>query len=327
MTLDIAMGGSTNTILHLLATAQEAASTSPWPTSTASRAPCRSTMPQGGAQHRQVPHRGRAPRRRHHGHPGRARTARKLTHRRAHGACVTLGEAPWTWDVPQAGEAVRHCSTGRPWRRARPGRLQPGRRWPSLDLDRAGGCIRSIDHAFSGMAAWRCCAATSRADGCVVKTAGVDDILLVFGPGPWSRARTRRWRTSWATEVKAGDVVVIVRYEGPKGGPACRRCSTRPATSSKGLGKACALLTDGRFSGGTSGLSIGHVLARGSGGSAIGLVQDGDRITSTFPTAASTCWWPTTCWPAARRAGRQGLEAAQSRPRKVSAALRPTPCW
>ncbi len=135
-------------------------------------------------------------------------------------------------------------------------------------------------------------------DGCVVKTAGVDESILVFeGTAKIFESQDSAVRGILADEVKAGDVVII-RYEGPKGGPGMQEMLYPTSyLKSKGLGKACALLTDGRFSGGTSGLSIGHASPEAAAGGAIGWCVMVTRSSSTFPTARSTCWSATRSWP------------------------------
>jgi dihydroxy-acid dehydratase len=197
-------------------------------------------------------------------------------------------------------------------------------RWPSLDLDRAEGCIRSFEHAFSkegGLAVLR---GNIALDGCVVKTAGVDDSLLVFeGPAHVVESQDEAVANILDDKVKAGDVVVV-RYEGPKGGPGMQEMLYPTSyIKSKGLGKACALLTDGRFSGGTSGLSIGHCSPEAAAGGAIGLVRNGDRIRIDIPNRTIDVL--VSDEELAKRRAEQdakGWKPAEARPRKVSAALK-----
>ncbi|HEX7590785.1 MAG TPA: dihydroxy-acid dehydratase, partial [Candidatus Limnocylindrales bacterium] len=157
-------------------------------------------------------------------------------------------------------------------------------RWESLDLDAAGGCIRDIAHAYSpdgGLAILR---GNLSEDGCVVKTAGVDESILKFsGPAVVVESQEEAVDVILADRVKPGDVVVI-RYEGPRGGPGMQEM-LYPTTylKGRGLGKVCALVTDGRFSGGTSGLSIGHVSPEAAAGGTIALVRDGDTIVIDIP--------------------------------------------
>jgi dihydroxy-acid dehydratase len=197
-------------------------------------------------------------------------------------------------------------------------------RWPSLDTDRAEGCIRSVDHAFSQQGGLAVLVGNIALDGCVVKTAGVDDALLVFeGPAHVVESQDEAVANILADQVKAGDIVVV-RYEGPKGGPGMQEMLYPTSyIKSKGLGKACALLTDGRFSGGTSGLSIGHVSPEAAAGGAIGLVRNGDRIRIDIPNRSINVL--VSDEEMARRRAEQdakGWKPAQPRPRKVSAALK-----
>jgi dihydroxy-acid dehydratase len=236
MTLDIAMGGSTNTMLHLLAAAQEAECPSPWPTSTGCRARCRSCA-RWRPTPRQVPHGGRAPRRRHHGHPGRARPRGLLHTRRAHGHAEDLGR-PWT-----LGHHARnaHPERSETLYRAGPGGIPTQEAFSQSHplagpgSDRATGCIRDIEHAYSkegGLAVLR---GNIALDGCVVKTAGIDEsmfeaeALRYTTSVPTSTLRVFRARAGVReprgggqaildNQIVAGDVVVI-RYEGPRGGP------------------------------------------------------------------------------------------------------------
>ena len=161
-------------------------------------------------------------------------------------------------------------------------------------------------------------------DGCIVKTAGVDESILIFsGPARVFESQDAAVKGILANEVKAGDVVVI-RYEGPRGGPGMQEMLYPTSyLKSKGLGKACALITDGRFSGGTSGLSIGHVSPEAAEGGAIGLVEKATSSRSTSPTAPSTSRsTKPSSPPAAPRRTRHGLEAGEKRKRKVTTALK-----
>jgi dihydroxy-acid dehydratase len=197
-------------------------------------------------------------------------------------------------------------------------------RWPSLDTDRAEGCIRAAEHAFSkegGLAVLR---GNIALDGCVVKTAGVDDSLLVFeGSAHVVESQDEAVENILADKVKEGDVVVV-RYEGPKGGPGMQEMLYPTSyIKSKGLGKACALLTDGRFSGGTSGLSIGHCSPEAAAGGAIGLVRNGDRIHIDIPNRSINVL--VSDEELSKRRAEQnklGWKPAKARPRKVSAALK-----
>ncbi len=157
-------------------------------------------------------------------------------------------------------------------------------RWDSLDDDRANGCIRSLEHAYSKDGGLAVLYGNFAENGCIVKTAGVDDSILKFtGPAKVYESRDDAVEAILGGKVVAGDVVVI-RYEGPKGGPGMQEMLYPTSfLKSMGLGKACALITDGRFSGGTSGLSIGHVSPEAASGGSIGLIEDGDLIAIDIP--------------------------------------------
>jgi dihydroxy-acid dehydratase len=158
------------------------------------------------------------------------------------------------------------------------------KRWSDLDVDRKQGCIRSLDHAYSKEGGLAVLYGNIAEDGCVVKTAGVDASILVFsGPARIFESQDAAVEGILGDQVKEGDVVII-RYEGPRGGPGMQEMLYPTSyIKSKGLGKACALLTDGRFSGGTSGLSIGHVSPEAAEGGAIGLIEEGDTIEIDIP--------------------------------------------
>jgi dihydroxy-acid dehydratase len=197
-------------------------------------------------------------------------------------------------------------------------------RWPSLDTDRAEGCIRSIEHAYSQEGGLAVLHGNIALDGCVVKTAGVDESILVFeGSAYVTESQDEAVADILADKVQAGDVVVV-RYEGPKGGPGMQEMLYPTSyIKSKGLGKACALLTDGRFSGGTSGLSIGHVSPEAAAGGAIGLVRHGDRIRIDIPNRRIDVLLSDEEL-ARRRAEQdaQGWKPAKPRARQVSTALK-----
>jgi dihydroxy-acid dehydratase len=324
ITLDIAMGGSTNTILHLLAIAQEAEI----PFGMADIDRLSRTVPQlckvapnTDKYHIEDVHRaggimailGELER------AGKLHTDVPTVH------APTLGDALAQWDIIRTqDEAVRL------FYRAGPGGIptqvafSQNSRWPSLDLDRAHGCIRSYEHAFSKEGGLAVLTGNIARDGCVVKTAGVDESILVFeGPAHVVESQDDAVEHILADQVKAGDVV-IVRYEGPKGGPGMQEMLYPTSyIKSKGLGKVCALLTDGRFSGGTSGLSIGHCSPEAAAGGAIGLVQNGDRIRIDIPNRRIDVL--VSDEELARRRAEQdakGWKPAQPRKRKVSAALK-----
>jgi len=193
------------------------------------------------------------------------------------------------------------------------------RRYKELDLDRAEGVIRDMEHAFSKDGGLAVLFGNLALDGCIVKTAGVDDSILKFsGPARVFESQDDAVSGILGGVVQAGDVVVI-RYEGPRGGPGMQEMLYPTSyLKSKGLGKACALITDGRFSGGTSGLSIGHVSPEAAEGGLIGLVETGDRIEIDIPNRTISLAVAEDVL-AARRAA--ATFTAPTRPRKVSPAL------
>jgi len=324
MTLDIAMGGSTNTILHLLAVAQEAQI--PFTMADMDRLSrqvpqlCK-VAPNTDKFHLEDVHRaggimailGELAR------AGKLHTDVPTVH------APTMGDAIAQWDVAvKPSDAVqtfyKAAAGGVPTQVA----FSQSARWPSLDLDRAHGCIRDLAHAYSQEGGLAVLFGNIAQDGCVVKTAGVDDSLLVFeGPAHMTESQDEAVANILNDQVHAGDVV-IVRYEGPKGGPGMQEMLYPTSyIKSKGLGKACALLTDGRFSGGTSGLSIGHVSPEAAAGGAIGLVRNGDRIRIDIPKRRIDVL--VSDEELAQRHAAQntaGWKPAQPRPRKVSAALK-----
>jgi dihydroxy-acid dehydratase len=199
-------------------------------------------------------------------------------------------------------------------------------RWSSLDADRKNGCIRSVENAYSLDGGLAVLYGNIAEDGCIVKSAGVDESVWVFeGPAYITESQDQAVEDILADKVKAGDVV-IVRYEGPRGGPGMQEMLYPTSyIKSKGLGAACALLTDGRFSGGTSGLSIGHVSPEAASGGAIGLVEPGDIIRIDIPGRAINVLVSDEELSARRTAmnakGSDGWKPAAARPRKVSRAL------
>ncbi|QTD44238.1 dihydroxy-acid dehydratase [Ottowia testudinis] len=324
MTLDIAMGGSTNTILHLLAIAQEAGiDFGMRDIDRLSRVVpqlCK-VAPNTNKYHIEDVHRaggimailGELER------AGKLHTDVPTVH------APTLGEALAEWDVMrQPSDAVKTFYQAGPGGVPTQMAFSQSVRWPSLDTDRAGGCIRSFEHAFSAEGGLAVLRGNLAPDGCVVKTAGVDDSLLVFeGPAHVVESQDEAVEHILNDQVKAGDVVVV-RYEGPKGGPGMQEMLYPTSyIKSKGLGKACALLTDGRFSGGTSGLSIGHCSPEAAAGGAIGLVKTGDRIRIDIPQRRIDLLVAGDELARRRAAQDQaGWKPAQPRPRKVSAALK-----
>ncbi|WP_304303824.1 dihydroxy-acid dehydratase [Pseudacidovorax intermedius] len=324
MTLDIAMGGSTNTILHILAAAQEAGIDFDMADidRLSREVPqlCK-VAPNTNKYHIEDVHRaggimavlGELAR------AGRLHLDVPTIH------APTLGDALEQWDILRTSDdAVKRFYMAGPAGIPTQIAFSQDTRWPSLDMDRAEGCIRSIDHAFSKEGGLAVLTGNIARDGCVVKTAGVDDSLLVFeGPAHVVESQDEAVEHILNDQVKAGDVVVV-RYEGPKGGPGMQEMLYPTSyIKSKGLGKACALLTDGRFSGGTSGLSIGHCSPEAAAGGAIGLVRTGDRIRIDIPNR--TIDVRLSDEELAKRRAEQdakGWKPAQPRPRKVSAALK-----
>ena len=322
--LDIAMGGSTNTILHLLAIAQEAevdftledidrlSKTIPQLCKVAPNTP---------KYHVEDVHRaggimailGELDR------AGLLHTDLPTVH------SATMKDALDKWDImrnptPEIMQFYKAGPAGIPTQVA----FSQATRWPTLDADRTNGCIRSLENAYSlegGLAVLR---GNIALDGCIVKTAGVDDSILVFeGNAYVTESQDEAVQDILDDKVKAGDVV-IVRYEGPRGGPGMQEMLYPTSyIKSKGLGKDCALLTDGRFSGGTSGLSIGHVSPEAAGGGAIGLVRNGDRIKIDIPNRTIDVLISDEELASRRvEQDKLGWKPVQPRPRKVSAALK-----
>ncbi|MFM6985241.1 MAG: dihydroxy-acid dehydratase [Hydrogenophaga sp.] len=324
ITLDIAMGGSTNTILHLLAIAQEAdidfGMADIDRLSKVVPQLCK-VAPNTDKYHIEDVHRAGGIM----GILGELDRAGKLHTDVPTVHAPTMKDALNEWDIARApSEAVKTFYRAGPAGIPTQVAFSQATRWPSLDQDRAAGCIRSAEHAFSqegGLAVLR---GNIALDGCVVKTAGVDESILVFeGSAYVTESQDEAVADILADKVKAGDVV-IVRYEGPKGGPGMQEMLYPTSyIKSKGLGKTCALLTDGRFSGGTSGLSIGHVSPEAAAGGAIGLVRHGDRIRIDIPNRSINVLLSDEEL-AQRRAEQdaKGWKPAQPRPRKVSAALK-----
>src|SRR5690606_1845200 len=195
------------------------------------------------------------------------------------------------------------------------------------DLDRAGGVIRDAAHAFSQDGGLAVLKGNLAPDGCIVKTAGVDESILVFsGPARVFDSQDTAVSDILTGKVKRGDVVVI-RYEGPRGGPGMQEMLYPTSyLKSKGLGEACALITDGRFSGGTSGLSIGHVSPEAAGGGNIALIRNGDIIRIDIPNRSINVALSDEELNQRRQEmgakGSQAWKPAESRPRKVSASLK-----
>ncbi|MGO3127537.1 MAG: dihydroxy-acid dehydratase [Luteimonas sp.] len=324
MTLDIAMGGSTNTILHLLAAAQEAEVAFDLHDidRLSRRVPqlCK-VAPNIQTYHMEDVHRaggivsilGELAR------GGLLHVDQPTVHSR------TLAEGIAHWDITVTNDdAVRTFFKAGPAGIPTQTAFSQATRWDTLDDDRTSGCIRDVAHAYSqegGLAVLR---GNLAPDGCVVKTAGVDVSIHVFeGTAKVFESQDAAVKGILADEVLAGDVVVI-RYEGPKGGPGMQEMLYPTSyLKSKGLGKQCALLTDGRFSGGTSGLSIGHASPEAAAGGTIGLVRDGDRIRIDIPQRRIELLVDDAELSARRNAqDARGWKPAQARPRKITAALK-----
>jgi len=327
MTLDIAMGGSTNTILHLLAAAREAE--------------LEFGMADIDRLSRRVPQLCKVA-------PSTPKYHMEDVHR-AGGIMAILGEleraglihadiptvhsatvreALERWDIlrtsdPAVHDFYRAGPAGIPTQQA----FSQSTRYESLDADREAGCIRSLAHAYASEGGLAVLYGNIAEDGCVVKTAGVDESIWVFeGPAHVCESQEEAVDHILNGRVREGDVVVV-RYEGPRGGPGMQEMLYPTSyLKSRGLGAKCALLTDGRFSGGTSGLSIGHVSPEAAAGGAIGLVEDGDIIRIDIPKREVNVLLSETELAARRSAMEARGDAAwkprQARPRAVSTALR-----
>lgn len=284
MCLDIAMGGSTNTVLHLLAAAHEAEVdfTMADIDRLSRKVPnlCK-VAPSTELYHMEDVHRAGGV----IGILGELDRAGLLHSDTYTVHSATLGEAIKRWDIAISDdEAARQrflaAPAGVPSQQA----FSQSERWPSLDIDREAGCIRNMDNAYSKDGGLAVLFGNLAEAGCIVKTAGVDESILKFnGPARIFESQESAVDAILGDEIVAGDVVLI-RYEGPKGGPGMQEM-LYPTTylKSKGLGKDCALITDGRFSGGTSGLSIGHCSPEAAEGGIIGLIEEGDIINIDIP--------------------------------------------
>ncbi|EIC29796.1 dihydroxy-acid dehydratase [Methylomicrobium album] len=284
MSLDVAMGGSTNTVLHLLAAAHEAGVdfTMSDIDTISRRVPCLCKVaPATQKYHMEDVHRAGGVM----GILGELDRAGVINREVPTVHSVTLGTALEQWDIQRTrDEAVKTFFRAAPGGIPTTVAFSQSRRYPELDDDRVNGCIRDKAHAYSQDGGLAVLHGNIALDGCIVKTAGVDDSILKFT----GRARVFESQDAAVTgilgdQIQPGDVVVI-RYEGPKGGPGMQEMLYPTSyLKSKGLGKTCALLTDGRFSGGTSGLSIGHASPEAAEGGAIGLVEEGDTIEIDIP--------------------------------------------
>ncbi|RWA66853.1 MULTISPECIES: dihydroxy-acid dehydratase [Mesorhizobium] len=327
MALDIAMGGSTNTVLHILAAAHEGE--------------VDFTMEDIDRLSRKVPVLCKVA-------PAKSDVHMEDVHR-AGGIMAILGQLDEAGlinrDLPTVhtatlGEALDHWDIARTsaenvreFFRAAPGGVptqvafSQDRRWDELDTNRETGVIRSARTPFSKDGGLAVLKGNLALDGCIVKTAGVDESILKFtGPARVFESQDASVKAILGNEIKAGDIVVI-RYEGPRGGPGMQEMLYPTSyLKSKGLGKACALITDGRFSGGTSGLSIGHVSPEAAEGGLIGLVEEGDTIEIDIPNRKIHLAVGEAELDARRKAmaakGADAWKPAEKRKRKVTTALR-----
>jgi dihydroxy-acid dehydratase len=284
MSLDIAMGGSTNTVLHILAAAYEGGVDFGMEDidKLSRKVPCLSKVaPAKSDVHMEDVH--------------RAGGIMRILGELERGGLInrdcytvheaTLGDAIDRWDITRTNsESVRTFFKAAPGGVPTQVAFSQSSRWDELDTNSDTGIIRSVAKPFSKDGGLAVLYGNIAADGCIVKTAGVDESILKFsGPAVVFESQDASVKAILSNEVKAGDVVVI-RYEGPKGGPGMQEMLYPTSyLKSKGLGKACALITDGRFSGGTSGLSIGHASPEAAQGGAIGLVRQGDMIEIDIP--------------------------------------------
>jgi dihydroxy-acid dehydratase len=325
MALDVAMGGSTNTVLHLLAAAREAGLDFGVSDidAVSRRVPCVAKVAPSSTYHMEDVHRAG-------GIPAILGELDRagLLHRdvvTVHSS--TMDEWLSTWDIrggspsPEAVE-LYHAAPGGV-RTTEP--FSTSNRWDRLDTDASGGCIRDVAHAYTADGGLAILFGNLAPEGAVVKTAGVsEDVWRFTGPARVFESQEDAVSGILADRVKPGDVVVI-RYEGPKGGPGMQEMLYPTSfLKGRGLGKACALVTDGRFSGGTSGLSIGHISPEAASGGVIALVEEGDPIEIDIPTRSLRLAVPDEVLQARRIAQekRDRPYTPADRARSVSAALR-----
>ncbi len=323
MSLDIAMGGSTNTVLHLLAAAHEAGVdfTMQDIDRLSRKVPCLSKVaPAKSDVHMEDVHRaggimailGELEK------AGLLHTALPTVH------SPTMADALDDWDIGRTqNNMVRDFFAAAPGGVPTQTAFSQSNRWPELDIDRENGVIRSAEHAFSKDGGLAVLYGNIARDGCIVKTAGVDENILTFS----GQAKVYESQDDAVTAILTGQVVegdvVVIRYEGPRGGPGMQEMLYPTSyLKSKGLGAACALLTDGRFSGGTSGLSIGHVSPEAAEGGAIGLVETGDLIEISIPERTINLAVSDDVLAERRTAMEaKGWQPAKPRDRRVSPAL------
>jgi dihydroxy-acid dehydratase len=324
MTLDIAMGGSTNTVLHILAAAHEGGIdfTLDDIDRLSRRVPvlCK-VAPAKSDVHMEDVHRAGGI----FAILGELERAGLLNAECPTVHAASLGEAINRWDIRRTNsKSVREFFLAAPGGVPTQVAFSQERRWDDLDLDRAKGVIRAAETPFSKDGGLAVLSGNIATQGCIVKTAGVDESILKFsGPAIVFESQDSAVLGILNGEVKAGDVVVI-RYEGPIGGPGMQEMLYPTSyIKSKGLGKACALLTDGRFSGGTSGLSIGHVSPEAAEGGLIALVQTGDMIDIDIPNRTISLRVGDDVL-AKRRAAQEakGYKPAEKRKRNVTNALK-----
>ena len=327
MTLDIAMGGSTNTVLHLLAAAYEGGI--PFTMQDIDRLSRRvpvicKVAPSVPDVHLEDVHRAGGVM----AILGELHRANLLNRGLPMVHSKSLEDALGRWDIKQTkSESVRKFFMAAPGNVPTQVAFSQERRFEELDTDRATGCIRDIEHAFSKDGGLAVLSGNLAVDGCIVKTAGVDESILKFeGPARIFESQDASVEAILGNRIKPGDVVVV-RYEGPRGGPGMQEMLYPTSyLKSKGLGTVCALVTDGRFSGGSSGLSIGHLSPEAAEGGLIGLVEDGDRIKIDIPSRSISLLVDDATLAKRREAmlarGAEAWKPAAKRSRKVTMALK-----
>ncbi|MET0290973.1 MAG: dihydroxy-acid dehydratase, partial [Steroidobacteraceae bacterium] len=322
MTLDIAMGGSTNTVLHLLAAAQEAGVdfTLDDIDALSRRVPTLCKLSPSSAWHVEDAHRAGGV----IGILGELASAGLIDESVPTVHSRSLSEAMAKWDVRGASLEAQTFFRAAPGGVRTQRAFSQSKRYDTLDLDRVEGCIRDVAHAYSQDGGLAVLKGNLALRGCIVKTAGIAPGLQAFaGPAVVFESEEAAAAGILARRVKAGDVV-IVRYEGPRGGPGMQEM-LHPTSylKSMGLAASCALVTDGRFSGGSAGLAIGHVSPEAAEGGLIALVQDGDRVEIDIPTRSIRLAVDEATLNDRRRAqGAKRWEPAVPRERRVSTALR-----
>jgi dihydroxy-acid dehydratase len=324
MTLDVCMGGSTNTILHLLAAVQEGGIDFGLSNidQLSRKVPqlCK-VAPNTPEYHMEDVHRAG-------GIMGILAELNRAGLIHANLPTVhskTMEEALKKWDIAdQPSEAVKTFYKAGPAGIPTQTAFSQSTRWPSVDADRENGCIRNLENAFSLEGGLAILKGNLAPDGCVVKTSGVDESIHTFkGPAFITESQEAAVEAILNDKVVSGDVV-IVRYEGPRGGPGMQEMLYPTSyIKSKNLGKACALITDGRFSGGTSGLSIGHVSPEAAAGGTIGLIRNGDIINIDIPNRTIDVLLSDKELKKRReQQDSAGWQPVEDRPRKVTPALK-----